>query len=91
MTAQNYYAGPSAESAYRTIEEAGVVTIELTAKEKERFRRAVAPVRERFIAETGAQDVVRDLERLAAEYAPMSFAEIRERVERSPVRGIIDL
>jgi len=91
MTSQNYYAGPHAERALSTIEEAGVTMIELTATERARFRRAVAPLKERFIAETGAEDVVRDLERLAAEYATMSFAEIRERVERNPIQGIIDL
>ena len=96
LATQNYYSGPRHERAVETLRQAGVEMIELSEEEAARWRQQLLPLKERFIAENEAaglpaRQVVRDLERLSAEYALLTNAEIRARVRQHPIPGIIDL
>ena len=96
IAVQNYYSGPGDDRAYAALRGGGTEIIDLDEEERARFREAVAPLRERFIAEHEAEglparDCVAEMEALAAEYAPLTNAELNERVATQPVMGIIDL
>ena len=96
IAVQNYYSGPGDDRAYAALRDGGVEIIDLDEDERERFRRAVAPLRERFIAEHKADGLparacIADMEELAVEYAPLTNEELNERVATQPVMGIIDL
>lgn len=96
MVVQNYYSGAGHERALTVLRDAGVEMIELDEDERERWRSAVTPVTERFIAEGEADDLparalISDVRALAAEYASLTNRELTERVHDSPVAGIIDL
>jgi TRAP-type C4-dicarboxylate transport system substrate-binding protein len=96
MAVQHYYSGAGYDRALATLREAGVEMIELAEDERVRWREAVEPLRERYIAqhEAGglpARQAVTDMQELAAEYAPLTNEALNERVRRAPVSGIIDL
>jgi TRAP-type C4-dicarboxylate transport system substrate-binding protein len=96
IAVQNYYSGEGDERAYATMRNGGVEIIELDDEERARFRAAVAPLKERYIAQHEAEGLparalLEELESLAREYAPLSNAELNERVRTRPVMGIIDL
>jgi len=96
IAVQNYYSGAGDDRAYATLRGGGVEIIELDEDERERFRAAVAPLRERFIAQREAEGLparalVAEMEALGKEYAPLTNAELNERVSTQPVMGIIDL
>lgn len=96
MAVQNYYSGAGDERALAAMRAGGVEIIDLDAEERVRFRTAVAPLRERYIAEYEAQGLparalVDEMQARAAEYAPLSNDELNTRVATHPVLGIIDL
>jgi TRAP-type C4-dicarboxylate transport system substrate-binding protein len=96
MAVQNYYSGAGYERALTILRDAGVEAIELDEDERERWRRAVTPLTERFVAAREAEGLparalISDLRALAAEYAALDNAKLSERVRNSPILGIIDL
>lgn len=96
MAVQNYYSGEGEERAYAALRGGGVEIIELDDEERERFRAAVAPLKERYISRyegegLPARALVAEMEARAIEYAPLTNAELNERVRTQPVMGIIDL
>ena len=96
IAVQNYYSGAGDDRAYAALHEGGVEVIDLDEEEHARFRNAVAPLRERFIAQheaagRPAAECIAEMEALAVEYAPLTNAELNARVATQPVMGIIDL
>ena len=96
MAVQNYYSGAGHEYALTTLEDSGVEMIELTEDELARWRDAVTPIKERYIAQQEAaglpaRAVVADMEALSKEYAPLTNRQINDRIATSPIQGIIDL
>ena len=96
IAVQNYYSGPGDDRAYAAMRDGGVEIIDLDEEERTRFREAVAPLRERFIAEHEAEGLparacIDEMQALAIEYAPLTNAELNERVATQPVMGLIDL
>jgi len=96
IAVQNYYSGAGDERAYAALRGGGVEIIELDDEERARFRAAVTPLKERYIAQYEAEGLparalVEEMEALAIEYAPLTNAELNERVRTHPVMGIIDL
>jgi len=96
MAVQHYYSGAGHERALATLREAGVEMIELAEDERVRWRDAVEPLRERYVAQHEAEGlparrVVTDMQELAAEYASLTNEALNERVRSAPVSGIIDL
>ena len=88
--------GPDAVILSNRRVDGGVEIIDLDEEEHARFRNAVAPLKERFIAQHEAEgrpaaDCIAEMEALAVEYAPLTNAELNERVATQPVMGIIDL
>jgi TRAP-type C4-dicarboxylate transport system substrate-binding protein len=80
----------------QTLRDGGVEIIDLDEDERARFRAAVTPLKRRYIDTyeargLPAREVVEAMETLAAEYAPLTNAEINARIARRPVMGIIDL
>ena len=95
MAVQNYYSGLGHERAMAALRESGVEIFELEGDELVRWRKVVAPLRERYIAQyesegLPARAAVDDMEMLAAEYADFTNEQINERVTNSPIQGIID-
>ena len=96
IAVQNYYSGAGDDRAYATLRGGNVEIIELDEGERARFRTAVTPLRERYIAQREAEGLparalVAEMEALGKEYAPLTNAELNERVRTRPVMGIIDL
>jgi len=96
MAVQNYYSGAGDARALAALRDGGVEIIELDDDELARFRAAVAPLKERYIRQYEAQGLparalVAEMEALAAQYTPLTNAELNERVGTRPVMGIIDL
>lgn len=96
IAVQNYYSGAGDDRAYAALRGGGVEIIELDDDERARFRAAVMPLKERYIAQyehegLPARGLVAEMEALAIEYAPLTNAELNERVRARPVMGIIDL
>jgi TRAP-type C4-dicarboxylate transport system substrate-binding protein len=96
MAAQNYYSGAGDARALATLRDGGVEIIELDDEELTRFRTAVAPLKERYIRQYEAQNLparalIAEMEALSVQYAPLTNAELNERVATRPVMGIIDL
>jgi len=95
MAVQNYYSGLGHERAMATLQESDVEIFELEEDELVRWRRVVAPLKERYIAQyesegLPARAAVDDMEMLAAEYANFTNEQINERVANFPIQGIID-
>ena len=93
---QNYYSGAGYERAFSTLREADVEVFELGEDELDRWRVAVMPLKERYIAQYEAEGLaaraaVSDLETLAREYASLTNEQINTRIRNTPVQGIIDL
>ena len=96
IAAQDYYSGPREEEAYAGLRAGRVEILDLSPEERERWREALLPLRERFIAENEdqgwpARAMLEEMDALSAQYTPLSSAEIRRRVMDDPVQGIIDL
>jgi TRAP-type C4-dicarboxylate transport system substrate-binding protein len=96
IAVQNVYSGPGHERAMNILRQAGTEMIELDQAERLRWRDAVTPLKERYIAQYEAEGlparaVINDMELLSAEYATLTNAEINDRVRNSPIQGIIDL
>jgi TRAP-type C4-dicarboxylate transport system substrate-binding protein len=96
IAVQNYYSGEGDQRALATLLDGGVEIIELDEEERERFRAAVAPIRQRYIDTYESQglpagELIEEMRALALEYAPLTNAELNERVATRPVLGIIDL
>jgi TRAP-type C4-dicarboxylate transport system substrate-binding protein len=96
IAVQNYYSGEGDQRALATLRDGGVEIIELDEGERERFRAAVAPIRQRYIDTYQSQglparELIEEMQALAREYAPLTNAELNERVTTRPVLGIIDL
>ncbi len=95
MAVQNYYSGLGHERAMAALRESDVEIFELEGDELARWRKVVAPLKERYIAQyesegLPARAAVDDMEMLAAEYADFTNEQINERVTNSPIQGIID-
>jgi TRAP-type C4-dicarboxylate transport system substrate-binding protein len=96
IAVQTYYSGEGDDRAYATMRNGGVEIIDLDEEERARFRAAVTPLKERYIAQHQAEGLparalIEEMEALAVEYAPLTNAELNERVRTRPVMGIIDL
>jgi TRAP-type C4-dicarboxylate transport system substrate-binding protein len=96
IAVQNYYSGAGYERAFSTLREANVEIFELEEDELDRWRVAVTPLKERYIAQYEAEGLaaraaVSDLETLAREYASLTNEQINTRIRDTPVEGIIDL
>ena len=96
MCAQDYYSGPVEEEAYADLRAGRCEILDLEPDERERWREALLPLRNRFIAENEAEgrpatDMLEEMERLSALYSPLSREEIMTRVTENPIQGIIDL
>jgi len=96
IAVQNYYSGEGDQRALATLRDGGVEIIELDEEERGRFRAAVAPIRQRYIDTYQSQglharELIEEMQALALEYAPLTNAELNERVATRPVLGIIDL
>jgi TRAP-type C4-dicarboxylate transport system substrate-binding protein len=96
IAVQNYYSGAGDDRAYASLRGGGVEIIDLDEEERARFRAAVTPLRERYIAQYEAEglparELVTEMQALGVEYAPLTNAEINQRVRTRPVMGIIDL
>jgi hypothetical protein len=96
MAAQDYYSGPREEAYYDALRDGGCEILDLEPAERERWREALVPLRERFIIENEAQgrparEMLQEMDRLSALYTPLSRAEIRRKVVDDPIQGIIDL
>jgi TRAP-type C4-dicarboxylate transport system substrate-binding protein len=96
MAAQDYYSGPREEASYDALRAGGCEVLDLEPAERERWREALVPLRERFISENEAQgrparEMLAEMEALSAKYSALSRAEIRRKVVDDPVMGIIDL
>jgi len=82
------------EAARKVLKENGVEMIELSAAEKERFKKAVEPMWANFVKENEAKglpasQLVKELRELDAKYSAMTPAQIFELVTKNPLPGII--
>jgi len=96
MCAQDYYSGPIEEEAYADLRAGRCEILDLEPDERERWREALLPLRNRFISENEAEgrpatEMLEEMERLSALYSPLSREEIMTRVTENPIQGIIDL
>ncbi len=96
MCAQDYYSGPVEDEAYAELQAGGCEILDLELDERQRWREALQPLRDRFIAEHEAEgrpatEMLEEMERLSALYTPLSPEEIMTRVTENPIQGIIDL
>ena len=96
MCAQDYYSGPVEDESYAELGAGQCEILDLEPAERERWREALQPLRDRFITETEAEgrpasEMLEEMERLSALYSPLSREEIMARVTENPIQGIIDL
>ena len=96
MCAQDYYSGPVEEEAYAELRAGRCEIMDLEPDERERWREALLPLRDRFIAENEAEgrpatEMLEEMERLSALYSPLTREEIMTRVTENPIQGLIDL
>ncbi len=96
IAVQNYYSGAGDDRAYGALRDGGVQIIDLDEDERERFRAAVVPLTERFIAQHEAEglparSLVEEMKALAIEYSPLTNDELNARMRNDPIMGIIDL
>lgn len=96
MCAQDYYSGPVEDEAYAELRAGRCEILDLEPAERERWREALQPLRDRFIVENEAEgrpasEMLQEMERLSALYSPLSREEIMARVTDNPIQGIIDL
>ena len=96
MCAQDYYSGPVEEEAYADLRAGRCEILDLEPDERERWREALQPLRDRFIAENEADgrpatEMLEEMEALSALYSPLSREELMTRVTENPIQGIIDL
>ena len=95
LPAHNYYGGVRADQALDALALSGVELIELSELEADRWRAAVDPLTEEYLLAQEASGlepraVVAEAKRLANAYAPLSDAQLLERVTEYPTQGIID-
>jgi TRAP-type C4-dicarboxylate transport system substrate-binding protein len=96
MCAQDYYSGPIEEAAYEALRAGRCEILDLEQDERERWREALLPLRNRFISENEAEgrpatEMLEKMEILSALYSPLSREEIMTKVTENPIQGIIDL
>lgn len=96
IAVQNFYSGPGHDRAFATLRDEEVEIIELEEDELDRWRDAVTPLKERYIAQYEAEGLaaraaVADMEDLSREFASFSNEQINARIRNTPVQGIIDL
>ena len=96
MCAQDYYSGPIEDEAYATLRAGRCEILDVEPDERERWRAALQPLRDRFIADHEAEgrpatEMLEEMERLSALYSALSREEIMTRVTENPIQGIIDL
>ena len=96
MCAQDYYSGPVEEEAYADLRAGRCEILDLEPDERERWREALLPLRNRFIAENEAEgrpatEMLEEMEALSALYSPLSREELMSRVAEDPIQGIIDV
>ena len=93
LSAHGYMSGD--EYARTVMEKNGVETITLSTDEFARWRSAVEPIWEQFIAENEARglpagQLTKDLKALVEKYADWAPQQFMEQVEQNPIGGIID-
>lgn len=77
------------------MEEKGIETIVLSDEELEKWRKAAAPVVEKFIADNEAKGLpakafVQDMRALSKKYSSVSWDELMQSTIDHPIQGIID-
>jgi len=93
LSAHGYMSGD--EYARKVMEKAGVETITLATDEFARWRSAVKPIWEQFIAENEARglparQLTKDMTALAEKYGDWTREQFMEQVVQNPLSGIID-
>jgi hypothetical protein len=83
------------KQALDIMKKAGIQTITLPPQELARWKAAVEPLWEEFIAKNEAKglpakELVKDLRALSAKYSTWTPGQIMKQVKKNPIPGIID-